>query len=88
MNRFRAGLVFKAHELVYHSTLGLRVIKKKKRSVTVVLVESGCEVWGLGVSGLGFGVHIARPEVNSHGIWCKSVNFWSENDQSTRVRQS
>jgi len=24
------GLVFKAHRLLYHSTLGLRVIKKKK----------------------------------------------------------
>ena len=30
--RFRGGLVFKAHILVYHSTLGLRVIKKKRRS--------------------------------------------------------
>jgi len=30
VNRFRGGLVFKAHRLVYHSTLGLRVIKKKK----------------------------------------------------------
>jgi len=29
--RFRGGLVFKAHRLLYHSTLGLRVIKKKKR---------------------------------------------------------
>ena len=28
--RFRGGLVFEAHRLVYHSTLGLRVIKKKK----------------------------------------------------------
>jgi len=28
---FRGGLVFEAHRLVYHSTLGLRVIKKKKR---------------------------------------------------------
>jgi len=27
---FRRGLVFKAHRLVYHSILGLRVIKKKK----------------------------------------------------------
>jgi len=27
---FRGGLVFKAHRLVYHSTLGLIVIKKKK----------------------------------------------------------
>ena len=25
------GIVFKAHRLSYHSTLGLRVIKKKKR---------------------------------------------------------
>ena len=32
MNRFRGGLVLKAHRLVYHSTLGSRVIKKKKRS--------------------------------------------------------
>ena len=29
MQRFRGGLVFKAHTLLYHSTLGLRVIKKK-----------------------------------------------------------
>ena len=29
MKRFRGGLVFKAHKLVYHSTLGWRVIKKK-----------------------------------------------------------
>jgi len=26
---FRGGLVFKAHRLMYHSTLGLRVMKKK-----------------------------------------------------------
>jgi len=31
MQRFRGGLVFKAHRLVYHSTLGVRVIKKKKK---------------------------------------------------------
>ena len=30
VKRFRGGLVFKAHRIVYHSTLGLRVIKKKK----------------------------------------------------------
>jgi len=29
--RFRGGLVFKAHRLLHHSTLGLRVIKKKKK---------------------------------------------------------
>jgi len=31
VKRFRGGLVFKAHRLVYHSTLGLRVIKKKMK---------------------------------------------------------
>ena len=28
---FRGGLEFKAHRLLYHSTLGSRVIKKKKK---------------------------------------------------------
>ena len=32
MKRFREGLVFKAHRLLYHSTLGLRVIQKKKNA--------------------------------------------------------
>jgi len=30
LNRFQGGLVFKAHRLLYHSTLGLRVIKMMK----------------------------------------------------------
>jgi hypothetical protein len=29
--RFRGGLVFKAHRLLYHSTLDSRVIKRKKK---------------------------------------------------------
>ena len=33
MERFRGGLVSKAHRLLYHSTLGSRVINKKKRWV-------------------------------------------------------
>jgi len=33
--RFRGELVIKAHRLLYHSTLGLRVIKKKKRSTNI-----------------------------------------------------
>ena len=31
VKRFRGRLVFEARRLVYHSTLGLRVIKKKKK---------------------------------------------------------
>jgi len=33
VNRFRVGLVFEAHRRVYHSTLGLRVIKKRRSDV-------------------------------------------------------
>jgi len=39
---FRGGLVFKAHRLVYHSTLGLRVVKKNLRDgghFEVILIE-------------------------------------------------
>jgi len=31
VQRFRGGLVFKAHGILYHSTLGLRVIKRVSR---------------------------------------------------------
>ena len=31
VKRFRGGLVFNAHRLLYNSTLGSRVIKKKKK---------------------------------------------------------
>ena len=34
MQRFRGGLVFKAHSLLYHSTLGLRVIQKKRFGIS------------------------------------------------------
>ena len=30
MKRFRGGLVLEAHRLLYHSTLGLGVIKKRE----------------------------------------------------------
>ena len=40
-----AGLVFKAHRLVYHSTLGVRVIQKKKSQVVLdILLQN--QQWG------------------------------------------
>jgi len=48
--RFRGGLVVKAHRLVYHSTLGLRVIKKKKKTPSLESrpeAYCGCRVYGL-----------------------------------------
>ena len=59
MQRFRGGRVLKAHRLLYHSALGWRVMKKKKKTGTVAAesgqgstvgvrgLESGD--WGLGV---------------------------------------
>ena len=33
-------------------------------------------------------IKMIRLEVNSFGLRCKTIDFWSEIDQSTRVRQS
>jgi len=51
--------VFKAHRLVYHSTLGLRVIKKMKKKLCagVRIHGFGFGVWGLGC-GLGCGFRV------------------------------
>ena len=40
VKRFLGGLVFKAHRLVYHSTLGWRAITKKRSLVVDELVEA------------------------------------------------
>ena len=36
VEQFRGGLVFKAHRLVYHSTLGLGILKKKEEDDDIV----------------------------------------------------
>ena len=40
MKRFRGGLVFKAQGLVYYSTLGWRAMKKKKKILRCIGVET------------------------------------------------
>jgi len=47
VQQFRGGIVFKAHRLLYHSTLGLRVIKKKK-TANVFQDGLGFRVYGRG----------------------------------------
>ena len=42
MRCFRDGLVFKAHRLVYHSILGLRVIQKIEDYVTIGMANGQC----------------------------------------------
>jgi len=64
VKRFRGGLVCKAHRLVYHSTLGWRVIKKKTEVVERVhlghhLVEGlGFRLQGFGSKVQGFGFRV------------------------------
>jgi len=50
VQRFRGGLVFKAHRLLYHSTLGLRVIKRRK-SLKSCFVFLGFRVSGFVIQG-------------------------------------
>ena len=54
VERFRGGLVFKAYRLLYHSTLGSRVMKKKK--------EARIRLYGKGNSNS----HGARPVYQNH----------------------
>jgi len=56
VKRFRGGLVLKAHRLLYHSTLDLRVIKKKKtRAETPATTSDGERAL------LGFLAHKKHP---------------------------
>ena len=44
LQRFRGGLVFEAHRRLYHSTLGLRVIQKKKKRACQSSWRVACRV--------------------------------------------
>ena len=55
VQRFRGGLVFKAHRLVYHSTLGLGAMKKKKERQQMQRVQGVGSSYGGGTSDEGGG---------------------------------
>ena len=42
---FRGGLVFKAHRLLYHSTLGSRVMKKKMKETGICVMDRAAVGW-------------------------------------------
>ena len=54
----QGGLVFEAYRLLYHSTLGLRVIKKKKAPITRSCQGTPVEA---GYYSLGPGTHLPSP---------------------------
>ena len=62
MRRARGGLVFEAHRLLYHTTLGLGVIKKKQKKSARGLGVTVLKVGGIGymVQGVGFRVQGSR----------------------------
>ena len=77
VKRFRAGLIFKAHRLLYHSALGLRVIKKKKKcrgkrarrkTFRVQTVVFGIQGSGFRVQGSGFRVPVSGFRVQGSGL--------------------
>jgi hypothetical protein len=56
VQHFRSGLVFKAHILLYHSTLDLRVIKKRKKTCLIVSPTEK----GVGVHTVKFSIERSR----------------------------
>jgi len=54
----RGGLVVKAHRLLYHSTLGLRLIKKKKKKGGRTLGCAMGENFSIGTAFCGSGFRV------------------------------
>jgi len=81
--RFRGGLVLKAHRLLYHSTLGLREIKRERELTAMGLrsrrsprqdtpgVRYGVEGLGLRVQDLG-----CRVWGLGFGVWGLGLGVW------------
>ena len=80
VRRVRGGLAFKAHRLLYHSTLGSRVIKRRREDFRIAGSGvgdwgSGFMVWILGstVWDLGLGVWRLRVRVWDLGVGVKGA---------------
>ena len=76
-------LVCKAHILLYHSTLGVRVIKKKKKKERCKEDDAWLKVDGFGTRNLNFCVQVRGSGTKSvnfcgrfRGSGTKNVNFW------------
>ena len=76
VRRFRGGLVFKAHRLWHHSTLGSRVIKKRKRTVAFGTRGHGQDV------GAGVGLRHAHP---THDLACHHSTLPQPNSPARRL---
>ena len=90
MQRFRGGLVFEAYRLLYHSTLGLRITKKKRLRVAVhgaCFASIGNDVGG--ISPLSLSLVLGADS----GRWarpgsCDESVFSALSANSAHIRQS
>ena len=77
VERFRGGLVFKAHGLVYHSTLGLRVTKQhgqgRHLGADVAFACLHCCVNLL--QGLGFMLQGSGFKIQNSGFRAQGLRF-------------
>jgi len=80
VQRFRGGLVFKAHRLLYYSTLGLRVIKKKKKGTCVSAMALAMICFLLALASLmayvRFWGDVPRQQESRDGFQC-SRPWWN-----------
>ena len=90
MERFRGGLVFKAHRLLCHSILGSRVINKKKKgshkAPQSATPTSGFRVSCLWVSGFRFQVSGFGFRVSGLGFPGLGLEFRYHSPVQSRVR--
>ena len=83
MQRFRGGLVFKARRLLYHSNLGLRVMRKMEKRKAHVRqsrpdASLGCMInlFILEVVASPRRSGNNRNSVHNSECWCQPVNGW------------
>ena len=79
MQRFRSGLVFKAHRLLYHSTLGLGASKKKKDAMRRSLPRMACKSlapsWGGWAVSYERGTPVGRSRSPTRGTNTRSLGL-------------
>ena len=81
MKQFRGGLVFKVHRLLYHSTLGSKVIKKKVMFSTRYLRSAlSSYAFRIGVWCFGFRIWCLGCRVRGLRcrIWGVGFSVWGQ----------
>ena len=83
MKRFRGGLVFKAHRLLYHSTLGLREIKGEEEKECSVGVSKTVNRFRMGE-----GVTVLASETRHQWAWYESGYGYGLSPYDTAYRRA